>query len=127
MTEKFNIDVSSALQDKSTIYTNIAQDIIVITHDKVENILLKKKIIPLSRSAWITPFAILLTTLATLATAQFKNWVFQADVWMALFIFISIGSLLWLMREIFFLYKFWGRDFDTEVMNDMKAQSISKT
>lgn len=78
------------------VCSNTKSDLIEITEDKLENILIKflrdyKKTIE-----WIAPFGLFLSFLATLLTAEFKDFLeIPKETWCAIFYILMIISLVW--------------------------------
>lgn len=91
---KKRVSISQQKDSKfvSNINENIKTDIIIITKDKLENILLKVfnniKRIP----DWKNPLCIFLTTGISLLTADFKNFLISKEIWKALFLVIMVIS-----------------------------------
>lgn len=80
-------------------YANVKSDIIEITHDKLENVLLKFYERRLLLSAWFNPFSIILSVALTLTTAEFKATVFSIEgpTWKAIFLVALFLSIAWLV------------------------------
>jgi hypothetical protein len=86
------------LFEGSTVYTNLAQNIIRVTEDKARLYLLEYKDALKAQNDWMTPTGILITLIATLIVSDFKPFIgFEPDVWRALFIFFSVASLYYLV------------------------------
>ena len=81
--------------------SNIKSDLIEITHDKLENILLKHlKVITLLGS-WITPCTLFITLLITRLTATFNKFMgIKSEVWHSLFLLGLIVTFIWLICVI---------------------------
>lgn len=78
--------------------SNVKSDLIEITHDKLENILLKHlKNITLMKS-WLTPLSLAITLLITRLTATFNDFLtVKASVWNAVFLLGFLASIVWLI------------------------------
>lgn len=91
---KNSLNPSSKFVDQ--VRSNTKSDLIEITEDKLENILIKflekfKKTIN-----WLTPLSIFLTVILVLLTAEFKDFLgLEKSIWNALFVLVSLLSLLW--------------------------------
>jgi hypothetical protein len=85
----------------SDVCSNTQSDLIYITEDKLENILLKH-INNLNKSnGWITPTTLFITILIVLITSDFKDTLgLEKYVWNALFIIGLIISIIWLIISI---------------------------
>ena len=82
---------------------NISQSVIVTTEDKMR-LSLDSYIKKQSRKTdWIAPFSLLVAILATFATASFHDFIFDAATWKAMFLMTGIGSLVWLIKSLYFL------------------------
>lgn len=82
-------------------YENIKTDLITITRDKLEIILLKHLNNSVKKSSWITPFSLFSTFLITLITTDFKNNLpISADTMTAIFIILCCACFIWLIIEI---------------------------
>ena len=81
-----------------SIHTNINQDVIVISEDR-----LKLKLIEFEKSKkklydWVSPLAIFITLIITLLTADFKAaLLLSGEEWNAIFIVLAIAALIWLI------------------------------
>jgi hypothetical protein len=101
--------------------SNVKSDLIEITHDKLENILLKYlKNIAIIKS-WITPLSLLVTLLIAELTATFKEFIgIKASVWEALFLLGAVGSFIWLVVSLFKMYQFKGETSIDYLMGEIK-------
>lgn len=89
------VDQSSKFIDKRR--TNVKSDLIEITEDKLENILLKHLARLTDRRGWITPLSILIALVVAQITSTFKESLgLKADVWQAIFVISTAGALIWL-------------------------------
>ena len=75
---------------------NIKTDLITITQDKLENILIKHLDKLLLKSKWITPLSLTLSILATILTSTFNDsFGLSKDIWAAIFYILFISSIVW--------------------------------
>jgi hypothetical protein len=90
-------------------YLNVRTDEITITHDKLENILIKSYAKHLWRTAWINPLSLLMTLGLSFATSDFKSSAFglDASTWRAFFMTVALGAFVWLLWTLFKLMKHW--------------------
>jgi hypothetical protein len=89
-----------------TMYTNVKSDIIQITHDKLENVLIKfYQNYPL-RSAWFNPFSLAITIILTLSTTDFKANALGLDAatWKSIFHLVLVASVIWLGYNLLKLF-----------------------
>ncbi|MEY4016635.1 MAG: hypothetical protein RLZZ189_432 [Pseudomonadota bacterium] len=79
-------------------YANVKSDVIEITHDKLENVLLKFYEKRLLLTAWFNPFSVILSVALTLTTAEFKTTVFSVEgpTWKAIFLVALCLSIAWI-------------------------------
>ena len=84
------------------IRSNIKSDLIEITEDKLENILLKHLKKMAITQSWITPASLFLTILLIFLTANFKDFAgLDKSVWTALFVLLLIGTFFWSIYSIY--------------------------
>ncbi len=90
------IDSNNPMLDQ--FYNNTKSNVIQITDDKLKNILLENEKAMQSQSSWIAPFTLLLSTILTFCTNTFKEFgSIDAPTWKAFFLFIILGSSIWLI------------------------------
>lgn len=100
----FNADEDSKFVSK--LLVNTKSDLIVITGDKLENILLKHLENISARKAWLMPLSLFITVLLANLTSTFTlKFGVPAATWEALYLLLSISSGFWfiyaLIRAIF--------------------------
>lgn len=107
VTATYTSEGDSRFVDKH--YSNVKSDVVEITHDKLENCLLKFYRRHLLRSAWFNPLSLGIGVSLTLATAEFKQTVFgvEAAAWKAFFVIALIGAVIWLAVSIVSLAVRW--------------------
>lgn len=116
--------INKGLIKNSRIHTNLAQEVIVTTEDKVR-LCLNDYLSKISKkNAWIAPFGILITIVITLISTNFKSFLFSADTWIAIFVITGGLNLLWL----FFCLKsaFASVEMDTVIDEIKKGSSSSR-
>lgn len=86
----------------TTIESNICQNVVIVTQDKLKLCLIEHCDRLKSRDNWITPASLLAAFLTTLCTSQFKDWIVPANTWQAIFILATVGSVIWLCCALFF-------------------------
>lgn len=93
-----NKAIYNTLDDKfiSESHENIQTELITITKDKLENILLKYLEKLNSQKAWIAPFSVFSSLFIALLTADFKDFLkISKELWQALFIISCIASFVY--------------------------------
>jgi len=107
--------------------SNVKSDLIEITHDKLENILLKHlKNLDL-RKSWITPASIFLTVLIARLTSTFNDSLgIPKDVWNAFFLILMVASGIWLIWRIIEIINCWKKSSVEYLINNIKSPEKSK-
>lgn len=95
-----NDNISNGLIKNIKVHTNLAQDVVVTTEDKIRICLINYLSKMEKKSTWVAPASILLTIVITLLTSQFNNFYLNADTWTAIFTISAILSGLWLLRSL---------------------------
>jgi len=113
---------SQFMQDSSKVYSNLGQEIIISTEDKIRLCLIEHLSRMEKRKAWVTPLGILLTILIVFPTTTFRDFIFlSADSWKAIFVLGCLLSAVWLIKSL------WeGRVSSslTDVVKSIKASGI---
>ena len=118
-----NIDLNDEFSKNMTVHKNVEQEIIITTSDKIELVLIKTKEILTSQRDWWTPFGLLLTFVTTFCTADFKEFAgITKDTWKALFIFLTMGAFIWLMKSLIKLRRYWRKDDLKIIINQIKVK-----
>lgn len=92
------------------IIVNVKSDLITITEDKLENILLKNIDQKSINRSWIIPLSIFMTTLITILSANFNDiYGLKSAVWEAIFILVTIGTAIWLIISIIRIFMNRGK------------------
>jgi len=111
--------------DIKNVDVNVSSGMFLTTEDKVKLCLEEHVKYLEKRREWLTPFGLLLTLLAALLTASFKDIGLSASVWQALFILGAIGSGIWLLKSLLQLPK--AKTVE-DVVREMKGRkTASKT
>ena len=85
----------------SQVRTNTQSELIEITEDKLENILLKHLNKLNKVKGWLTPISLFITILIVLLTADFKPFLgLEKEVWNAIFIISALIALIWSITSI---------------------------
>ena len=80
---------------------NTKSDLIEITEDKLENILLKHLEKLSIRKSWIVPLSLFVTVLLANLTSNFsEKFGISGETWEALYLLLSIGSGIWLLISL---------------------------
>jgi len=123
-----SVDFGDELSKNLTIHKNVKQEIIITTEDKIKLVLISTKEILSAQRDWVTPFGLLISFIATLITADFKDALgLKKEVWDAIFILLTIASSVWLMWSFYKLYKNWGKDNLDKIIEMIKLKNGSST
>lgn len=83
------------------IRSNVKSDLIEITEDKLENILLKHLSNLAVRGLWWAPLSLLLPAVLANLTATFQDaFGIPPSVWQGIFRLLAVGSLVWLASTL---------------------------
>ena len=83
--------------DVKEVHTNIHQEVVIITLDKLRLILNNHLENLAQRKSWITPLGLLLTILTVFSTTSFKKAYFEAGTWEAFFMMAFLLNVFWLI------------------------------
>ena len=103
------------------VHTNVSQELIQVTEDKLQLILVQHSFSLTKREAWIPPLSLLIPILTTLMTARFENYIFTAVLWQAIYIVASIISGLWLLKVLIYRP---GKKTVGEIVNEIKGKHL---
>lgn len=90
-------DGSARVTQRTRWHSNLDQDNVVTTEDKIRICLMTYLGRIESRNTWHTPLGIVLALGLTFLTADFKHFYFSADTWRAFFFFALLSSFIWLI------------------------------
>ncbi len=118
------INFSDELGNGLTIHKNMKQDIIVTTEDKMKLNLIKAKELLNVQKDWWTPLGLLITSISTLCTSDFKDiFGVKKEFWSAVYFLIAFISLVWLVISLYKLCKHWGEDDVEKIIEKIKLSS----
>jgi hypothetical protein len=81
---------------ESTITTNVGQQLIAVTKDRLELCLIHHRERLESRQRWLLPLGILVPIVLALLTADFKDGLgIRASTWQAVFLLLAAVSTIW--------------------------------
>ncbi len=87
------------------VHSNLSQEIIKITTDKLKLILKDYLQLMERKKEWMAPLGIVITLVVVLTTTTFKEVYFSADTWKAIFIITLMLSCAWLLKSLWYFYK----------------------
>lgn len=121
-----SVDFGDELSKNLTIYKNVKQEIIITTEDKIKLVLISTKESLTAQRDWWTPFGLLVSFIATLCTADFKDILgMTKEFWHAIFVILTIASTVWLLLAFYKLYKNWGQDNLDNIIEKIKLKNTS--
>lgn len=127
-------DVSAMVTQKTRWHSNLDQDNVVTTEDKIRICLMTYLKNLQSRDTWMAPLGVALTLVLTFLTTDFKDFYFSADTWQAFFLIAFILSGVWLVvslvrrpkalgvDDIVMMLKSGANDGDTEATDQKGAR-----
>lgn len=118
-----NIETSKELAKSFTLHTNLHQDVLKITSDKIELCLNKHRDGLCSKQSWHFPLGLFLTILTTLLVSDFKDRWLKANVWSAIYIVSCFLSLIWLFRATYNAWKNRNLGSTETILKELKAQT----
>jgi hypothetical protein len=114
--------VSQFIQDSSKVYSNLGQEIIITTEDKIRLCLIEHLSRMETRNAWIAPLGILLTIIIVFPTTTFREFLFlSADSWRAIFVIGGVIATAWLIKCVL---QARASSSLADVVRDIKATGI---
>ena len=124
-----NITTPSEKDSKfvSQVCSNVKSDLIEITEDKLENVLLKHLKNLRIIDSWLTPFTLFLTVLLAILTTEFKAaFGFTKEVWNAVFLVLLAGSFIWLIICLFKIFKTYNKATIDHIIKQIKDADENK-
>ncbi len=83
------------------VHSNLDQEIIQITEDRLRLVLKDHLELFEEKKAWHAPLGVLIAIVAAFVTADFRDAYFKAATWQAVFLITGILSLVWLISAIY--------------------------
>lgn len=83
------------------VHSNLDQEIIQVTEDKLRLVLNEHVAQIEDKKAWIAPLGVLLAVATAFSTSTFKDVLLKAATWEAIFLLTGIASFVWLLRTIY--------------------------
>ena len=118
-----NINLDSDISKQITVHKNISQEIIIINLDKIKLVLSEYQQILQKKKDWINPLSLFFSLLVTNLTVTFSpTWGLSADTWQAIFIITNALSLIWLLKCLFFVFK-WRKENINSIIAKLKQSS----
>src|SRR5438552_360925 len=100
------IDVRQMLTAELMVHSNVNQEIVVTTVDKLRLCLMRNYAHLTAKTAWTTPLGVLLTLAATLCAAEFRDTLgIKKEYWWALFMLAAASAAAWLVASLYRLVR----------------------
>ena len=100
---RFDTDINK----EYLVHENLSQEIIIIFDDKMRLYLHDYRQVLKTQYDWLVPFGILITLIATLTTADFKDaFGISASAWKGLFNLSMIGCIVWQVVVLIRLFQY---------------------
>ncbi len=120
------INIHQIVQESSVVHTNVSQDIVVVTEDKLELCLIKHQNNLKAKNDWKTPVGIFLALLSSLIAADFSEFLtLPAETWQALFILGSTFSGMWSLISIIKAFKSRNSSDVRKIIDELKRNQAS--
>jgi hypothetical protein len=97
--------IEQKLLQVSNFHYNLEQDLIIITEDKIKLCLIEYIGSLSKKDKWKYHLEIFITIILVFITADFKSFVFNRDVWTAIFFISGCITLFFLIISIFQAFK----------------------
>lgn len=111
----------------SQVCSNVKSDLIEITEDKLENVLLKHLKNLRIIDSWLAPFTLFLTVLLTILTTEFKTALgVTKETWNAVFLILLFGSLIWLIVCVVKIIKTYDKATTNHIIKQIKDADEKK-
>jgi hypothetical protein len=82
------------------VHSNLDQEVIQITEDKLRLVLNEHLGHVSERQGWIAPLGLLVAVITTLVTSTFRDIGLKAPTWEAIFWIVGVASFGWLIRAV---------------------------
>jgi hypothetical protein len=83
------------------VHTNLDQEVIQITEDKLRLVLNEHLAHISNRQGWIAPLGLLVAIVTTLVTSTFRDVGLKSPTWEAIFWLVGVATSVWLIRSSF--------------------------
>lgn len=105
MSDKQGGQIVQETVEVSDVHSNLNQEVIKITTDKLK-LILKDYLWQLEKKReWIAPLGIFITIVVVLSTTKFQDAYFSSDTWEAIFIISTFLSGGWLFKSLWTAFR----------------------
>jgi len=103
--QRVYLDISDELMRDVSIHKNVTDEYLFIATDKLRLCLIEYQDILTAKIKWIAPAGLVLSFLASIVAAEFKDSLgLRADIWETIFVIGLVASGIWMLIA---LYKLW--------------------
>lgn len=85
----------------TVVHSNLDQEIIQITEDRLRLVLKNHLEFVEEKKAWHAPLGVLIAIVAAFVTADFRDAYFKAATWQAVFLITGFLSFFWLINALY--------------------------
>lgn len=124
MSTQPQIEFGKEFSEKLTVYKNLGQEVMVTTVDKVRLCLMTNRDSLTAKNGWLTPFGLFLALLTTLVAADFREFIFKPNVWVAIYVIGTIISFVWLCSSAWIAWKNRHKGSIDLIVEELKAQTV---
>jgi hypothetical protein len=123
------LNLTRAVIDTSVVHTNVGQEIVVTTEDKLELCLRDHQDILKAKTDWKTPAGLFLAFLTSLVAADFKDLGFSSEIWFAIFLILCIICGIWLFISARKAFNYKNSGDIKQIIQKLKSssQNLSNT
>lgn len=82
------------------IHVNVSQTLIITTEDRLNLWLTDVLAHQGKQSDWIAPLGLVIAVTLTLSTTTFRDFLFPAATWNAVFLLVELWSAIWLIATL---------------------------
>ncbi|WP_175633913.1 hypothetical protein [Pedobacter ghigonis] len=116
-----SVDIGDELSKNITLHKNVKQQLILTTVDKIKLVLMETEKYRAASKDWITPFGLSISFITTLLTSEFKDSLGATkEIWHALFMLMTLGSLVWLVFKLIACYNGRGKGSHSDIIKQIQ-------
>jgi hypothetical protein len=120
------LSLDKELIESSVVHKNVAQEFVVTTSDKIRICLRDYQAALKAQNDWLTPLGILLTLLASLVAADFRQFLgLSSEIWKATFIVGSAICFIWLAHAVCWAIKLRKASDVEYIIERLKKSNVS--
>jgi hypothetical protein len=121
------LNLTRAVIDTSVIHTNVGQEIVITTEDKLELCLRDHQDILKAKTDWKTPASLFIALLTTIVAADFKEFGFNSETWFAIYLVLCVICGFWLAISVKNAYDYRDAGDTKQIIEKLKSNSQNKS